>query len=119
MKPNQSMDSKKETSARATGRESVNSCPRHPKCHTIHCPHATNITPASRRRQALRVHDLPPRKRSRSRNPVRVCVLSVHATPQRVRHGVCMCLCVWQRLYLRSSCAPQESLKKATAERGR
>ncbi|RNC36064.1 hypothetical protein TcCL_Unassigned01011 [Trypanosoma cruzi] len=40
---------------------------------------------------------------------------------QRLKHGmcVCLCLCVWQRLYLQSSCAPQESLKKATAERGR
>ncbi|RNC36214.1 hypothetical protein TcCL_Unassigned00856 [Trypanosoma cruzi] len=52
---------------------------------------------------------------------VRAFILSVHAATQSVPNGVRvrMCLCVWQRLYLQSSCAPQESPKKATAERGR
>ncbi|RNC41041.1 hypothetical protein TcCL_NonESM09413, partial [Trypanosoma cruzi] len=77
----------------------------------------TSTTPASLHGEALRTHDLLTRKSNRSHNLVRAFTAF---TPL---HSMCnkkilrMCPCVCQRLYLQSSCAPQESLKKATAER--
>ncbi|ESS58928.1 hypothetical protein TCDM_12346 [Trypanosoma cruzi Dm28c] len=76
--------------------------------------HRTRCTPATCQNKNKNAGFFPPREGLRSQNPVRACILSVLNTA-----CVCMCLCVWQRLYLQSSCAPQESLKKATAERGR
>ncbi|RNC35804.1 hypothetical protein TcCL_Unassigned01299, partial [Trypanosoma cruzi] len=52
-------------------------------------------------------------------HPQRACVRSKtsHHFTASALCLVCMCLYVWQRRYLQSSCAPQESQKKATAER--
>ncbi|RNC36784.1 ribonuclease HI [Trypanosoma cruzi] len=82
--------------------------------HTTNRLHACSVS-----KNKSQAPVLLPRKGRRNQNPVRASILSNHAALQSMHNGVCVCMCFCQRIYLQSSCAPQESLKKATAERGR
>ncbi|RNC32314.1 hypothetical protein TcCL_Unassigned05085 [Trypanosoma cruzi] len=88
----------KDTSARgAAGRNN-------PSAHVPGTQNATpfaDCTPPTSHRSTSRrqiTNPRPSRKDRRSQNRARACVLSIHASPQRGRHGMCVYMCACQRL---------------------
>ncbi|ESS55429.1 hypothetical protein TCDM_13102 [Trypanosoma cruzi Dm28c] len=81
--------------------------------HISQLLHAANTTTAAIPRDTRRAHALPPRKSRRNQNLVRAFFL--HAAPQRVQHGVCVCLAA--PIHAEQLCATRESEESNGRER--